>query len=130
MNIMKFLLSVIIIGVYSCTLLAQSTITFNLNLKPQIEDSIFVPGQDKVKLIGNQFPLSSYRTKELTDSAPIDSIYSVEISFSRTLVNKSLQYNFIMLTENGETKEQRPRVITIRNEDAVLDAIYFNAFAW
>lgn len=109
---------------------AQTTVTFNLNLKPQIQDSLFIPGQDVAEITGNIYPLGLSRPMILKDLAPKDSIYSIEISFSRTNIGKTLQYNFTLQTERGIISEDKPRVIQLLREDQDLDAIYLNAFAW
>jgi len=109
---------------------AQNKVTFKVNLKPQLEDSIFVPGRDVALLSGNLSPLSSTNRLQMTDGTPADSIYSVEVNFPYTALNKNLTYNFILKTPDREIKETRPRIITIRNGDRELNPLQFDTFAW
>ena len=107
---------------------AQSTITFKVNLKPQMEDSVFVPGRDVAKIIGDISPLP--RGIALKDESPQDSIYTVEVRFSRAYTGKKLSYNFVLETEPRVMQESRPRTIGIRSGDMELAALYFDTFAW
>lgn len=109
---------------------AQTTVIFNLNLKPQLEDSSFVPGSDILEVTGNLYPFGFNKNFRLEDAAPIDSIYTVEVSFTGAENNKTLEYNFLIRTDTEEIKESRPRVLELNSGTIALDALYFNAFAW
>lgn len=109
---------------------SQSDITFKVNLRPQLEDSIFIPGRDHVYLKGDIFPLSQSRKVYLKDVAPIDSIYQTTVNFSSSANNERLTYNFFIQTPEELKKEQQPRYIQISSKDRELDALYFNSFAW
>lgn len=109
---------------------AQTTVIFNLNLKPQLEDSSFIPDRDILEVTGNLYPFGYNKNIKLEDLAPVDSIYTVEVNFSGAENNKTLEYNFLIRTEREEFKENRPRVLELHNGTIALDALYFNAFAW
>jgi hypothetical protein len=108
---------------------AQAKITFNLNLKPQLEDSLFIPGRDQVMLTGKTYPLRLTRPVAMVDEEPIDSIYTVEVMFTRSDINTLLEYNFVLQINSRSVKEDMPRKLEIRGTEA-LDALYFNSFAW
>ena len=112
------------------SVIAQNTVTFKVNLQPQLKDSIFVPGRDVALLTGNVFPLTPTNRVKLTEGSEVDSIYTVEVSFPFSAVDKELEYNFILKTPDEEMKEMNPRFVRIRKGDRELDALYFNAFAW
>lgn len=120
----------VLMGIFSVSMYAQSKITFNINLKPQLEDSTFVPGRDNVQLTGSIYPLTSANPTYLIDSEPIDSIYSVTISFPNRVRNQTLTYNFEMLIDYQKRKESLPRNLLISLSEVELDALYFDAFAW
>lgn len=128
----KFLLtSLFLISIFtSGSLIAQSSVTFNVNLKPQLEDSTFVPGRDKLEIIGDIRPLSMLRAFQLTDTEPIDSVYSVTLNFSTRFNRQTLTYNFIMTANDVKLTEVLERNLTLQNREVSLDALYFNAFAW
>lgn len=128
----KFLLtSLLLISIFtSGSLIAQSSVTFNVNLKPQLEDSTFVPGRDKLEIIGDIRPLSMLRAFQLTDTEPIDSVYSVTLNFSTRFKRQTLTYNFIMTANDVKLTEVLERNLTLQNREVSLDALYFNAFAW
>lgn len=109
---------------------AQTTVIFNLNLNPQLEDSSFVPDRDILEVTGNLYPFGFNKNFKLEDLAPLDSIYTVEVNFSGAENNKTLEYNFLIRTEREEIKENRPRVLELHSGTIALDALYFNAFAW
>ena len=109
---------------------AQNTVTFKINLKPQLEDSIFVPGRDVALLQGNIFPLTPTNRVQLTEGSEVDSIYTVDVNFPFTAVDKELTYTYILKTPEEEIKEMNPRFLRIRKGDRELDALYFNTFAW
>lgn len=128
----KFLLtSLFLISILtSDSLIAQSSVTFNVNLKPQLEDSTFVPGRDKLEIIGDIRPLSMLRAFQLTDTEPVDSVYSVTLNFSTRFNRQTLTYNFIMTANDVKLTEVLERNLTLQNREVSLDALYFNAFAW
>lgn len=107
--------------------LAQSEVTFKVNLKPQLEDSVFIPGRDQIYLQGNVYPLSS---GQKTDHAPADSVYEVSVRFPSRVVGQQLSYNFFIDTPQNTKEEQMPRNLQIRSRDQELDALYFDSFAW
>lgn len=110
---------------------AQSEITFNVNLKPMLEDSSFVPGQHTLLIKGNRAPLNFRTGMRMEDKAPADSIYSVTITFSRTITGRDLEYGFFIRQPNGrETAEDIPRTFNLPGRKVDLDALYFNSFAW
>lgn len=108
---------------------AQSTeITFNVNLKPHLKDSTFIPSRDNIKIVGDLYPINTPNPYYLIDEEPVDSIYSVTIPFSPRLRNNMLRYNFEMMI-NSIKEETMPRAIQLQNRNVDLDPIYFNAFA-
>jgi hypothetical protein len=109
---------------------AQSSVTFQVNLKPQMEDSVFVPGRgDVAKISGDIYPLKNGGVI-LKDESPKDSVYVAEVKFSRAYLGKKLNYNFLIETETQTIKESMPRALGIRSGDLTLDAFYFDSFAW
>ena len=114
------------------TLGAQAqTVIFNVNLKPNLEDSMFVPNQDKMVIIGNFYPLGLNRSVQMFDEAPIDSIYTAEIRFGSRYQGQVLEYNFQIVDENGnKNTESMVRKITLSAGETEIPPLYFNAFAW
>lgn len=110
-------------------LLAQ-TVTFNVNLKPQLEDSTFIPGRDNIQIVGSVPPLNTPTPYYLTDEEPIDSVYSATIDFSPRFRNQTITYNYEMMVNYQKQTENLPRSLLLRQQEVELDALYFNAFAW
>lgn len=129
----KIIFQLLLIGIcynFSVSpLQAQSTITFQVNLKPQLKDSVFIPGRDAVTLTGNIYPITNGEIT-LKDEAPRDSIYTVEVKFPGSYTGKKLEYNFVLETEQQTIKESMPRQLGIRSGTFTLDALYFDSFAW
>jgi hypothetical protein len=130
MIIRRTLLSFFIVIGFSITGFSQSTITFNVNLKPQLEDSTFVPGRDQLKIVGDLYPINTPNPYYLLDEEPIDSVYTITIRFSSRFRNQMLSYNFEMMTNYIRNVEVLPRSIHLQSREVELDPIYFNAFAW
>lgn len=107
-----------------------SEITFKVNLKPQLEDSVFIPGRDNIKIVGNLHPINSPTSYYLVDEPPIDSIYSITIRFSPRFRNQVLTYNFVMTADYTRYTEVMPRKLQLLGNKVELDPLYFNAFAW
>lgn len=124
------ILAFFIIGALQSSLWARQSVTFNVNMKPQLEDSSFVPGRDQLRLVGNVSPINTARPYFLTDTAPKDSIFSVTINFSSQYRNKSIVYNFEMTANYRTYKENLKRNLLIQFDEVSLDPLYFNAFAW
>jgi len=123
------LLMLTILGVTE--LQAQTTVTFNINLKPQLEDSVFVPGRgDYVEVTGNQYPLGGNRTVRLRDREPVDSVFTAEVRFPSNVQGNTLQYNFILETSDKTWEEQMYRQLNLRGGKIMLDALYFDSYAW
>lgn len=129
MNKLFSIITLIVLVLFAQKLSAQVKISFNLNLKPQLEDSLFIPGRDQVMLTGNTYPLRLTRPVTMIDEEPIDSIYTVEVLFNRSEMNTMLEYNFILRVNSNSLTEDLPRRIEIRGNE-ILDALYFNSFAW
>lgn len=123
-----FLVAFLLVG--SSTIEARQQVTFNVNLKPQLEDSIFIPGRDQLQLVGNLQPINTARPYFLTDTEPIDSVYSVTINFPGRFRNQTLVYNFEMTVNYIKQTESLERRLLLRTGEVELDALYFNAFAW
>ncbi|MGF1670230.1 MAG: hypothetical protein ACFCU6_07265 [Balneolaceae bacterium] len=131
MNILKhlFLLSSFLFLVQTVAF-SQSTVVFNLNLEPELRDSVFVPGRDYVEITGNDYPFTK-RNNRLADlSTPRDSIYSITLEFTRSDLNKTFNYNFVVFINGQPRSESMPRQITIQPGKYELDPFYFDAFAW
>ncbi len=120
----------------TCALILSSNsvfaqkITFNVNLKPQLEDSTFIPGRDQLRVIGSAQPISLATPYYLTDQEPIDSVYSVTINFSPRYRNQTIVYNFEMTVNYRKIVEDLERQLLIQQGEVELDPLYFNAFAW
>mgnify|MGYP005846110067 CR=1 FL=1 len=118
-------------GLIHTDLIAQeASITFHVNLQPELKDSTFVPGRDFIEITGDVFPFSKSGNRLKDDSVPADSIYSITLNFDRFSVNKTYAYNFIMNINGQPRKESMPRQVAIRPGEHELDALYFDAFAW
>ncbi|NGP87823.1 hypothetical protein [Fodinibius halophilus] len=109
---------------------AQTEVTFKLNLQPQLEDSTFIPGRDRVYLKGNIFPLSNTKNTYLKDVAPIDSVYETTVNFSARNDGKALKYNFFIYTPDKLKKEHRTRSLKLQGKKMELSPIHFDSFAW
>ncbi|RNC85717.1 MAG: hypothetical protein ED557_02790 [Balneola sp.] len=109
---------------------ARQSVTFNVNMKPQLEDSTFVPGRDQLQIVGNIPPINSLRPYYLIDSEPIDSVYSVTINFPARFRNQTISYNFEMTANYRKYTEVMERNVRLLYNEVSLDALYFNAFAW
>lgn len=113
------------------TIVAEAqSVTFNVNLKPQLEDSSFVPGRDELKIVGDLYPLNTPTPYILIDEEPIDSVYSITVRFSSRFRNQTLTYNFEMISNYVRLTEVLPRNLQLQGREVDLDALYFNAFAW
>jgi len=130
-NYVKYLLWGLLIALATTNVgLAQSEVTFKVNLKPQLEDSVFIPGRDQIYLQGNVYPLSNRQKTYLKDHAPADSVYEVSVRFPSRVIGQQLSYNFFIQTPQNTKEEQMPRNLQLRSRDQELDALYFNSFAW
>ncbi|MBO6524751.1 MAG: hypothetical protein JJ971_13050 [Balneolaceae bacterium] len=130
MKLLSGLLVSILILCFSAEALARQEVTFNINLKPQLEDSVFIPGRDQIRLVGSLQPINTARPYYLTDTEPIDSVYSVTINFPTRFRNQTLVYNFEMTINYRKLTEDLERQVLLRQGEVELDALYFNAFAW
>ena len=127
----KLLFSLILVlFLFSIRSFAQSEITFNVNLKPQLVDSVFIPGRDQLKIVGDLNPINRLTPYYLVDEEPIDSIYTITIRFSSRFRNQILTYNYEMISNGIKYTEVLPRSLQLQDREVELDALYFNAFAW
>lgn len=129
MRNITFIFATVLFLLISDDVLSQAKVTFNINLKPQLQDSLFIPNRDEVYLVGSTYPLRMTRPLTMKDEAPIDSIYTVEIKFNRDQLNKMVEYNFVLRLNSNQLKEDRVRSLNVRGDER-LDALYFNSFAW
>lgn len=129
MKAISKIIATVLFLLISDNVLSQAKITFNINLKPQLEDSVFIPGRDQVYLSGNTYPLRSTRPLVMKDTEPVDSVYTVEVNFNSNELNTLLEYNFVLVVNSIRMQEDLPRNVEIRGTET-LDAMYFNTFAW
>lgn len=130
MNKYLLLLSTFLILISSDAFAQQASVTFNLNLQPQLEDSTFIPGRDYVEISGREFPFSKRGNLLKDSSTPADSVYSITLTFNRMDLNKTFSYNYILNINGQPRKESMPRQIDILQGEHELDPFYFDAFAW
>ncbi len=130
MTLRRLILSAFILLTINLSGFAQTAITFNVNLQPQLEDSTFIPGRDQLKIVGDFYPINTPNPYYLIDEEPIDSIYTITVRFSSRFRNETLTYNFEMITNYIRNTEVLPRSIQLQGREVELDPLYFNAFAW
>ena len=124
-------LLILILFLISSNIVGQtSKITFSVNIKPQLVDSVFIPGRDQLKLVGDLYPINNSIPYYLIDEEPIDSVYSITIRFGSRFRNQLLNYNFEMMANYIKYTEVMPRTVQLQGRDVELYPIYFNAFAW
>lgn len=78
------------IGTWSCSNHA-TTVNFELDMRPAIEEGWFTPGEDMVGLRGDQHPLSWSETY-LAEATLAEGIYSVSIPFALPTDSMELSY--------------------------------------
>lgn len=122
----------LLVTLFCCSALAvqaQTSVTFNLNLQQMLEDSVFVPGRDRVQITGNFYPLGPNKFMQMHDKAPVDSVYTVEINFSGRFDNQELIYNFEIITPEEKYTEDTPRLLRLQGREIEIPPLYFNSFA-
>ncbi|MCG8374198.1 MAG: hypothetical protein MI700_11715 [Balneolales bacterium] len=130
MSFRKSLFSIALVLSISTYGYGQSEVTFAVNLKPQIEDSTFIPGRDFVKIVGDLRPINTPTPFFLKDEEPIDSVYSITIRFSSRYRNQILTYNYELTSDSRKLNEVLPRSLQLQGREVSLDTLYFNAFPW
>jgi len=126
----KVFVSVFVISLFSISVTAQTKVSFNLDMKQPLKDSLFIPIKNKVKLVGNIPPLNGSRIVYLYDTEPIDSVYTVEIDFPRRYEGQILDYNFVVQLQNENRTENGARTLKLFGKEIILPAMQFGAFAW
>ncbi|MDR8390851.1 hypothetical protein NC796_06870 [Aliifodinibius sp. S!AR15-10] len=130
-SMLKFTtLAVILLLADAVQAFGQSKITFRVNLTPQLEDSVFVPGRDQIYIQGNLYPLNRSQKNYLQDIAPADSIYETTVDFGATTRGDQLNYNYIIVTPEKVKREHVPRTLKLQSREQELDVLYFDSFAW
>tara|TARA_R110002072_G_scaffold34524_2_gene103205 strand:- start:29153 stop:29524 length:372 start_codon:yes stop_codon:yes gene_type:complete len=111
---------------------AQTTVTFNVDMKYALQNNIFDELTNDIFLKGDISPLgeSVGQYLELTDTAPVDSIYSVVVTFPSIYNDDLLSYNFVIKRVLTTEHEERTRELTLSGEAEDLPAIKFNSFDW
>ncbi len=114
---------------FSVTAFAQTKVTFNINLKPMLLDSTFIPGQEFLEVKGDLRPFTRTTTFQMTDETPIDSVYSVTIEFPSRYNGQILTYNYVIksLTKK-ERNEFLPRTLDLKGKEIVDPPYYFDSF--
>ncbi len=111
---------------------AQTTVTFNVDMKYALDNGLFNTVTDKIYLKGDISPLGENQAQylELTDTAPIDSVYSVAVVFPAIYTTDLLTYNFVIERLLSTEHEERKRELTLSGQPEVLPEIKFNSFDW
>lgn len=122
------LLGVILFAVE--TSFAQTRVIFQLNLKQEMKDSVFVPSEHSIVITGDKRPFSRTRTFEMEDKSPIDSIFTAEVDFPSSVMGETLRYNYVIKREIGDLEEFRPRLLPLKERNRlILNVMFFNDFA-
>ena len=113
----------------STTSFAQTKVTFNLNLKPMLLDSTFIPGQEFLEIKGDFSPFTRTTRFQMTDEAPLDSVYSVTLDFPRRYNGQTLTYNYVIRSLIArERNEFLPRTLDLKGKEIVDPPYYFDSF--
>lgn len=121
----------LIIGLMSTgQLLAQSDITFQVNLTHVLEGHEFDAERDRVELIGSRHPLSATRPLEMERDEEDPNLFTLTVTFPMSMENTQLEYQFRAMINNRYRNEDIPRSLRITSENRTLDSLYFNSYAW
>jgi len=117
---------------FSALSYAQTNVTFNIDMKYALENGLFNDFTNNIYLKGNISPLGENLGSyiEMTDTAPVDSIYSVVVEFPAMYDNELLEYNFVIKRLLSSEHEDKKRELTLSGEAEDLPAIKFNAYDW
>lgn len=107
---------------------AQTSVTFNIDMKQMMQDSTFIPGQHVIQVNGNLFPFGPNRPVRMRDEQPKDSVFTAEVSFSRRFNEERLRFNFEIVKPVETIKERGPRSIVLNGQDITLPPAVFNSF--
>jgi hypothetical protein len=117
---------------FSALSYAQTNVTFNLDMKYALENGLFNDFTNNLYLKGNISPLGENFGSfiEMTDTAPVDSIYSVVVEFPAIYDNELLEYNFVIKRLLSTENEDKKRELTLSGDTEDLPAIKFNSYDW
>ncbi|MEO9887858.1 MAG: hypothetical protein ABJR05_05565 [Balneola sp.] len=117
---------------FSALSYAQTNVTFNIDMKYALQNGLFNEFTNNIYIKGNISPLSESSAGyiEMTDTAPVDSIYSVVVEFPAIYDGELLEYNFVIKRLLSTEHEERKREITLSGEVEDLPDIKFNSFDW
>ncbi|MEX0845423.1 MAG: hypothetical protein WD022_09070 [Balneolaceae bacterium] len=107
---------------------AQTTVTFNIDLKAMMKDSTFIPGQDFIQVTGSLYPLGNRRAVRLKDEEPVDSVFTAEVEFSRRNNDENLKFNFEIVKPDELISEKGRRTITLTGQNIIIPPVGFNSF--
>ena len=108
---------------------AQIEVSFNVNMKQDILDGYFDPTLDRLEITGDLYPLTRNRNYRLRDTEPIDSVYTVELTFPRRFLNQTLNYNFIMdRFNNPDVREGKIRTMRLFERKINVAPHLFDAY--
>lgn len=125
------LAALIVTGILSTDeLLAQSDITFQVNLTHLLEDHEFDADRDRVELIGSRHPLSATQPLEMERDEENPDLFTITVTFPMSMENTQLEYQFRVKMNNRYQNEDIPRSLRITSENRTLDSLYFNSYAW
>lgn len=127
-TVYKTLFLIIALSILSTSSFAQASVTFQIDLKKQLKDSVFIPSEHSIVIVGNKLPFTRTNSFELQDKAPIDSVYSVGIRFPSHVTGEKLEYNYVIKRPSGDLEESRARFLPLREGNRVMYMAYFNNF--
>ncbi len=133
MTIKKNLFAVTLVTVMTLILssdvLAQTEVTFRVNLRQLMRDSTFVPGRDLVRVKGDLRPFSRVNTFVMEQDEKNDSVYTVTINFPRRYNGEELTYNyFLQIAYRGNVEEDLPRYLKLTGRKTEIVPLEFNSY--
>ena len=113
-----------------CSLNAQTTVTFKVNITDLTNAQEFDPERDRVELIGNRYPLSATMPAVMKQDEENPDLFTTEVTFPGSMANQPVEYQFRVRLNHSYRNEDIPRTLRVSNSDISLPSIYFNSYAW
>ncbi len=110
------------------TAMSQPRVTFQFDIENELKEGFYDPERHTLKIRSNNYSFSDSGYLTLTQSEKDPTLYTATVSLPRSMVNRNLNYQFVIVSNNRIIKEDFIRYVQIKDSPQKLDVLSFDYF--
>ena len=107
---------------------AQPQVTFQFDIESELKNGSFDPDRHELKVRSNNYSFSDSGFLVLKQSDDKSTVYSATARFPRSMIDKEIYYQFVIVSNNRIIKEDFTRYVQIMDNHLKLGVLSFGYF--